>query len=116
MKVYKLNKDANDISADDLLRAERYEKIKEAKFAEWMGLELIASDFVSAHYLHGQALKTSRLVYLHELMDAIATSNGGTVREIVTELLDMVPDITEEEAFALARVKYHELNLDTKVA
>ena len=102
--------------AGDALKMKRYDQVKKVEFAEWMGLEHIAGDFAMTHYLHSQAMKTSRLLYLNELFDAVAIWSGGTVREIVTALLDMVPRLTEEEAFALASVKYHNLSLDSKVA
>lgn len=114
--VVKYKRDPHPTIVGDAEKLKRYNEVKQVEFAEWMGLEHIADDFAMTHHLHSHALKESRLQYLDKLLDAIAIWHGGTVREIVTNLSDMVPKLTEEEAFALAKVKYHNLSLDSKVA
>ena len=79
-------------------------------------LGIIADNFVSSHALHVQALERESLAYIDNLMDALLTSPHRTVREVVNDLLDMVPDLSERDALCLARTKFLGVGLDAEAA
>lgn len=66
--------------------------------------------------MHLQALERSSLAYIDKLMDALLTSPRRTVREVANDLLDMVPDLSEHDAFCLARTKFLGVGLDSEAA
>lgn len=83
---------------------------------EALKLDIVADNFVCAHALHSQALERSSLAYIDKLMDALLTSPQRTVREVANDLLDMVPDLSERDAFCLARTKFLGVGLDSGAA
>jgi hypothetical protein len=90
--------------------------MKLVKQAPALDLSTIAENFVDAHVRHREALERSSLAYLDRLMDALQTSPQRTVREIANDLLDVVPDLSEREAFSLVRAKYLGIGLDSEAA
>ena len=74
----------------------------------------VATNLVKWHRKHKDACDHTPLVYIDKLMDALlAGQSGFTIRDVVAELLELVPDLSEHEAFSLARTKFMGIGMDT---
>lgn len=74
----------------------------------------LAATVVMWHRKHKEACDHTPLAYIDQLMGAIlAGQTGITIRDVVIDLLDLVPDLSEKEAFSLARTKFLGIGLDT---
>lgn len=73
----------------------------------------LATTVVKWHRKHKEACDHTPLAYIDKLMDALLVGHTGfTIRNVVTELLNLVPNLSENEAFSLARTKFLGIGLD----
>ena len=80
-------------------------------------VEKLAVNVVKWHRKHKDACDHTPLAYIDKLMEALlAGQTGITIRNVVADLLDLVPDLSEREAFSLARTKFLGIGLDTDLA
>lgn len=74
----------------------------------------IAANAIMWHRKHSDACDRMPLAYIDKLMDALLAGKQQTVREVACELLELVPDLSEEQAFCLARTKFLGIGLDSE--
>lgn len=73
----------------------------------------LAAAVVTLHRKHKEACDHTPLAYIDKLMDTLlAGQTGFTIRDVVADLLEMVPDLSEHEAFSLARTKFLGIGMD----
>lgn len=77
----------------------------------------IATKAVKWYRKHLEACDQMPLTYIDKLLDALlAGKTGLTIRDAVTDLLDMVPDLSQAQAFSLAQTKFLGIGLDDDLA
>ncbi|OYU00707.1 MAG: hypothetical protein CFE36_14435 [Sphingomonadaceae bacterium PASS1] len=76
----------------------------------------VASNFVEWHRKHSEAYNSAPLLYIDALIDALVAANqGNTARDAVAELLQVMPGMTENQAFSVALTKFPGINLDSTI-
>lgn len=87
-----------------------------SKKIEHKGEELgeIAATVVRWHRRHKETYAHTPLAYLDQLMDALLSEQPNmTIRDVAADLQNLVPDLSENEAFVLACTKFRGFGLDT---
>lgn len=73
----------------------------------------LAATVVKWHRKHKDACDHTPLAYIDKLMEALlAGQTGITIRDVVADLIELVPDLSESEAFSLARTKFLGIGMD----
>lgn len=73
----------------------------------------LAATVVKWHRKHREACDHTPLAYIDKLMEALlAGESGMTIRDVVADLIELVPDLSESEAFSLARTKFLGIGMD----